>query len=72
MSTTSAFRTMMKRVHADERGSLSLETVLILGAIALPILVFTIKFGWPKIKDYFFDGVRNLENETQRVTSGQQ
>ena len=58
---------LWKRVHHDQRGAVSLETVLIIGAIALPILIFLIKFGWPKIRDYFFKGLEDLEQESDNV-----
>ena len=54
-------QTLFSRVHRDERGAVSLETILIIGAIALPILIFLIKVGWPRIKNYFYDGIENLE-----------
>ena len=41
------------RIHQDEEGSVSLETVLIIGAIALPILIFLIKVGWPQDQGLF-------------------
>ena len=66
-----SLRGLLKRVHNDERGSVSLETVLIIGAIALPILIFLLKFAWPKIKNYFNEGMQDLETESDRVTSGQ-
>ena len=66
-----SLRGLLKRVHNDERGSVSLETVLIIGAIALPILIFLLKFAWPKIKNYFNQGMQDLETESDRVTSGQ-
>ena len=31
---------LLSRVHRDERGAVSLETILIVAAIALPILIF--------------------------------
>ena len=65
-----AFRTILKRVHNDERGAVSLETILIIGAIALPILIFLLKFGWPKIKNYFNRGMDDLENQSDRVKQG--
>lgn len=34
---------LLKQMHRDERGAVSLETVLIVGAIALPILIFVLK-----------------------------
>jgi uncharacterized protein (UPF0333 family) len=53
----------MKKVHENEEGAVSLETVLIVGAIALPILIFLIKIAWPKIKEYFNTGVENLQTD---------
>lgn len=61
---------LLKAVHRDQRGAISLETVLIIGAIALPILIFLLKYGWPKIKNYFNKGMQNLETESDRVQQG--
>lgn len=61
---------ILRRIHRDERGAVSLETILIVAAIALPILIFILKFGWPKIRDYFNQGMQNLENEGNNVTNG--
>ena len=58
---------LLKRVHRDERGAVSLETILIVGAIALPILIFVIKFGWPRIKQYFNSGLQDLEQNRQNA-----
>ena len=52
---------LLGEVHEDEQGALSLETILIIGAIALPILIFLIKFGWPRIKEFFLHGLDDLE-----------
>jgi len=52
---------ILRKVDRDEDGSVSLETVLIIGAIALPILIFLIKIGWPRIKAYFNRGLEELE-----------
>ena len=52
---------LLREVHEDEQGALSLETILIIGAIALPILIFLIKFGWPRIKEFFLQGLDDLE-----------
>jgi len=65
-----SFHNLLQRLHRDERGAVSLETILIIGAIALPILIFLIKFGWPKIREYFNEGMRDLENESDRVKDG--
>lgn len=53
--------TLLRKVHEDEKGSVSLETILIIGAIALPILIFLITVGWPMIKEYFLTGVKDLQ-----------
>ena len=44
---------MLRQVHRDEAGQVSIETVLIVAAIALPVLIFLYKFAWPKIKGMF-------------------
>jgi len=61
---------LLRKVHEDEAGVVSLETVLIIGAIALPVLIFLIKYGWPLVKTYFNTGIQNLqENSDQAQTS---
>lgn len=52
---------LLRKVHESEEGAVSLETILIIGAIALPILIFLIKIGWPRIKAYFNTGLEELE-----------
>lgn len=63
-----SFWNLLKRVHGDEKGAVSLETILIIGAIALPILIFLIKVGWPRVKEYFTTGLDELEAERQNAT----
>lgn len=63
-------QSLWQRIHRDERGAVSLETILIIAAIAIPILIFLLKFGWPKIRDYFNTGMENLENEGSKVQQG--
>jgi Flp pilus assembly pilin Flp len=70
MQTLAAARKVFQRVHRDERGAVSLETVLIIGAIAIPILIFIVKYGWPKIRNYFDQGIQQLQGETNKVTNG--
>ncbi|MEN6497266.1 MAG: hypothetical protein ABFD16_23465 [Thermoguttaceae bacterium] len=55
---------LMRRIHEDEQGAVSLETVLIVGAIALPILIFLYKVGWPRIQKMFDDGMTELDGGT--------
>ena len=45
MFMSSPWRRLLLRVHRDERGAVSLETILIIAAIALPILIFILKIG---------------------------
>ncbi|MCH8829023.1 MAG: hypothetical protein IID45_05540 [Planctomycetes bacterium] len=71
MKKTGSFRNLLKQVHEDERGVVTLETILIIGAIALPILIFLLKFGWPRIKNYFNKGMDDIGTESDKVTSGQ-
>ncbi len=52
---------LLRKVHQDEEGTVSLETILIIGAIAIPVLIFLLKFGWPRIKAYFERGLDDLE-----------
>jgi Flp pilus assembly pilin Flp len=63
MQSSPSLRKLLRRIHEDEQGAVSLETILIVGAIALPILIFLIKVGWPRIKDYFNQGLDDLEAE---------
>lgn len=56
---------LLRKVHQDEGGTVSLETVLIIGAIALPVLIFLLRFGWPRIKVYFERGLDDLEEGTR-------
>ncbi len=67
MKSIQAFRNLLGRVHRDERGAVSLETILIIGAIALPILIFIIKYGWPKIRAYFDTNIKELEGQTDQL-----
>lgn len=67
MRTIRGVRDLIRRVHRNERGAVSLETILIVGAIAIPILIFLLKFGWPRIRDYFNEGMDNLEQESDDV-----
>ena len=70
MPPTTSIRQLLQRVHRDERGAVSLETILIIGAIALPILIFLIKYGWPRIRDYFFRNLQQLEQESDQAAQG--
>lgn len=62
MQNHPSLRRLLKQVHDDEQGAVSLETILIVGAIALPILIFLIKVGWPRVKAYFNQGLQDLES----------
>ncbi len=59
---------LLRKIHADENGAISLETVLIIGAIALPILIFLLKVGWPMVKQFFNQGVEDLQNNRDAAT----
>ena len=60
---------LLGRVHSDERGGVSIETILIIAAIALPILIFLIKVGWPRVKTFFNQGMSDLETGAGNATN---
>jgi Flp pilus assembly pilin Flp len=59
---------LLRKIHEDENGAISLETVLIIGAIALPILIFLLKVGWPWIKELFNQGRDDITNSRDAAT----
>jgi Flp pilus assembly pilin Flp len=61
---------LLKSVHRDQKGAVSIETVLIIAAIALPILIFVIKYGWPRIKQFWNQGMDSLESGAQDGATG--
>jgi len=65
------WRKFVRQLHHDEGGAVSVENMLILAAIALPILIFIIKFGWPRIKDFFNQGMTDLEGGANQAADGQ-
>lgn len=56
-------KNLLRRLDEDEQGAVSLETILIIGAIALPILIFLLRVGWPRVKGYFVQGIDELDSE---------
>jgi len=58
---------LLRKIDRDEQGAVSIETILIIAAIALPILIFLIKVGWPRIKDYFNQGLEDLETGAEEA-----
>jgi hypothetical protein len=51
---------LLKRIHREEQGAVSLETILIVGVIALPILLLLVKYGIPAIWEYFREGAADV------------
>ena len=64
-------RRLLRRIHNDERGAVSLETILIIGAIAIPILIFLVRVGWPRVRDMFTDNMKDLEIESENLSNDQ-
>ena len=56
---------LLRKVHEDEEGAVSIETVLIIAVIAIPILIVLYKFAWPAIRSYFFTGLEDLGVEVE-------
>jgi Flp pilus assembly pilin Flp len=71
MKATRSLTSLLKKLHRDQSGAVSLETILVIGAVALPILVYILKFGWPKVREFFNVGADNINTEMKRVTDGQ-
>jgi hypothetical protein len=63
-------RSLWNIVHDDEKGGVSIETVLLIAAVALPILIFVIKYGWPRIKEFFEKGMQDLEEGAEQGGAG--
>ncbi len=61
MKSLSNLKNVLHRVNQDEKGGLSLETILIIGAIALPILIFLIAVAWPRVQEFFNQGMTDLQ-----------
>lgn len=61
---------LLRKVHNNEDGVISIETILIIGAIALPILIFLIVKAWPKIQSYFSEGIDSLQSGADSAASG--
>ena len=65
--TVGTLFSLLKKIHNDKAGGVSIETVLIIAAIALPILIFVIKFGWPRIRRLFEDQMKDLEGGAEKA-----
>ncbi len=63
-------RSLWRILHEDQRGGVSLETVLLLAAVALPILIFVIRFGWPRIREIFLKGIAEMEEAGEEAQRG--
>ena len=70
MNQPASLRKLLQRVHRDEEGAVSLETILIIGAVAIPILIFILKVGWPKIRNFFNGGMDDLEVQRSQTQQG--
>jgi hypothetical protein len=60
---------LLRKVHEDEAGVVSLETILIIGAIALPILIYLIMKAWPAVRNYFETGMNDLQTDPSTAGS---
>lgn len=60
---------LLRRIHEDEEGAVSLETILVVALIALPILIFLYQVGWPRVKGYFMQGLDDLDEGRDEFTN---
>jgi Flp pilus assembly pilin Flp len=68
MNRKASLARLLGRLHRDERGAVSFETILIIAAIALPILIFLLKVGWPRIKALWTKGMTDIEGAQNSAT----
>jgi Flp pilus assembly pilin Flp len=69
MSHKSSLTGILRKLDRDERGAVSFETILIIAAIALPILIFLLRVGWPRIKALWTKGMSDIEGAQNAATS---
>jgi Flp pilus assembly pilin Flp len=55
---------VLREVHRNERGAVSIETVLILGAIALPVLLFLYKYWNSNITPWVTKKLDEITSDT--------
>ena len=65
MTQKASFRRLIRRIHNNEEGAVSIETILIIGAIAIPVLIFILKVAWPRIQEYWHEGIDELGDSAQ-------
>ena len=68
MGSFKTIRRLIKAIHRDERGQVSIENVLIIAAISLPILIFIYKVGWPRIKNWWEGQMDTLEEGSAAIS----
>ena len=64
-----ALKNLLLRLHRDEKGVVSIETILIIGAIAIPILLLIYKVIWPKISGFFDKGMEDLDKQLDNAAN---
>lgn len=72
MSALRPLRKILKRIHNDERGAVSIETVLIVAAVAIPILIFIVNFVMPRLKESFSENMDDLDLNADSMANGDQ
>ncbi len=65
------WRNLFQSIHDNDEGAATLETILIVAAIAIPLLIWIMKFGWPQIRGYFEEGFETLNQATDNAISNQ-
>lgn len=69
MSALRPLKKILKRIHNDERGAVSIETVLIVAAVAIPILIFIVNFVMPRLKDSFSQNMDDLDLDADNMAN---
>ena len=67
----SRVQSRLRQFRGDERGAVTVETILLIGAVAIPVLIFLLRFGWPTMRKSFVDGVSQVHSEADRAADNQ-
>lgn len=63
--------TLARRFSPSRRGAVTIENVLLLAAVALPIIIFSLKIAWPQIRGTTTSNLTKTFTESDKVADGQ-
>ncbi len=60
-----------RRSARRRRGAVTIENVIVLAAIALPIVIFSLKVAWPQIRGEATSNLTKTFSEAEKASEGQ-